>query len=91
MSGGTSVLEGKPDSVNEHFKIFDAMNGHRAVLRRLSGLVDKVEGTVQPEEDKATKEASPTLGGFLDLGEEKMKVMTDILATQIDKLEKMLF
>ena len=90
MSNGNDAKQ--PKAAPKYSQIFDAMNGHRAVLGRLSGLVDKIEGSGQCEVDKTTKDPKPTLLEFLDnRGEEQMKIMTDILVTQTDKLEKMLF
>ncbi len=89
MSNGNDAKQ--PKAVPKYSQIFDAMNGHRAVLGRLSGLVDKIEGSGQCEVDKTTKDPKPTLLEFLDRGVEEMQIMTDILVTQTNKLEKMLF
>ena len=85
------VPEGKGIEVQKHLALFDSMNGHRSVLNRLATLVGQIEGSAQSEEDKPKVATSPSLKEFLLNAPEQMGVMTDILSTQIDKIEENLF
>ncbi len=77
-------------SVQKHLLMFNAMNEHDRVLRKLSSFIDEVagEGT---DEGKKEAEEKPSLAQFLDRGEDRIKAMSITLTEQIGRLKEVLF
>lgn len=86
MNGDVS----KPGGVSKHMSISNAMDEHRRALERMLSLVEKVTGLAS---DKSEVEKNPELSltEFLNMGEEKVKVMTETLVKQTATLEEILF
>lgn len=88
LNSGSGVP--KTEKPQKHLVLYDALCSHSAVLRRLVSLVERIEGSINPK-DKGGENPNPSLVEFLDRGTDEMKLMTDVLSTQLNKLEEMLF